>query len=70
MSKARILVVDDEPQIRKFLDISLRAQGYEVELAATGHEGLDLLATRGAELVVLDLGLPDRDGRDVLADAA
>ena len=63
---ARILVVDDEPQIRKFLDISLRAQGYEVLLAENGGSGLDLLATRGADLVILDLGLPDMDGHDVL----
>lgn len=63
---ARILVIDDEPQIRRFLDISLRAQGYVVESAATGGDGLDALATRGADLVILDLGLPDRDGHDVL----
>lgn len=63
---ARILVIDDEPQIRRFLDISLRAQGYAVESAATGGDGLAALATRGADLVILDLGLPDRDGHDVL----
>jgi two-component system KDP operon response regulator KdpE len=63
---ARVLVIDDEPQIRKFLDISLRAQGHAVLLADTAQAGLDLLATQGAELVVLDLGLPDRDGREVL----
>ena len=65
---ARILVVDDEPQIRRFLDIGLRAQGYRVALAASARAGLDLLATQGAELVILDLGLPDRDGQAVLAD--
>lgn len=65
---ARILIVDDEPQIRKFIDISLRSQGYATLLAATGQEGLTLLATKGADLVILDLGLPDRDGRDVLAE--
>ena len=65
---ARILVVDDEPQIRRFLDIGLRAQGYRVALAASAQAGLDLLATQGAELVILDLGLPDRDGQAVLAD--
>ena len=66
MTTARLLVIDDEPQIRKFLDISLRAQGYEVVLAETGQGGLDALATQGADLVILDLGLPDRDGHDVL----
>jgi two-component system, OmpR family, KDP operon response regulator KdpE len=65
---ARILVVDDEPQIRRFLDIGLRAQGYRVALADSAQTGLDLLATEGAELVILDLGLPDRDGQAVLAD--
>ena len=63
---ARSLVIDDEPQIRRFLDISLRAQGYQTLLAATGEEGQRLLAEEGADLVILDLGLPDQDGRDVL----
>ncbi len=65
---ARILVIDDEPQIRKFLDISLRAQGYNVATEDTGGRGLEALATRGADLVILDLGLPDRDGHDVLRE--
>ena len=65
---ARILVVDDEPQIRRFLEIALRAQGYRVRLSASGEAGLAELATNGADLVVLDLGLPDRDGHDVLAE--
>ena len=64
---ARILVIDDEPQIRKFLDISLRAQGYRVESATDGEAGLQALATHGADLVILDLGLPDLDGHEVLA---
>ena len=65
---ARILVMDDEAQIRRFLAISLRAQGYDVAEAASGREGLEALATRGADLVVLDLGLPDMDGLEVLQD--
>ena len=65
---ARILVIDDEPQIRRFLGISLRALGYTVVEAADGQAGLAALATGGADAVVLDLGLPDRDGRDVLRD--
>jgi len=64
----RILVIDDEPQIRRFLDISLRAQGYSVEMADTGQGGLEALATHGADLVILDLGLPDRDGQQVLRE--
>ncbi len=64
----RILVIDDEPQIRRFLDISLRAQGYAVSLADSGTAGLEQLATDGADLVILDLGLPDRDGHEVLRE--
>lgn len=64
----RILVIDDEPQIRRFLEIGLRAQGYEVLQGATGKEGLQLLATRGADLVILDIGLPDIDGHEVLRE--
>lgn len=64
----RILVIDDEPQIRRFLGISLRALGFDVGEAETGAAGLADLATRGADAVVLDLGLPDLDGRDVLLD--
>lgn len=63
---AHVLVIDDEPQIRKFLDISLRAQGWKVLLAADGQSGLDVLATHGADVVVLDIGLPDIDGHEVL----
>src|SRR4051794_30193957 len=65
---ARVLVIDDEPQIRKFLDISLRAQGYQVSLAANGEDGLTSLATQGADLVILDIGLPDKDGHEVLKE--
>jgi two-component system KDP operon response regulator KdpE len=65
---ARVLVIDDEPQIRKLLDIALRAQGHGVELADSGQAGLDALAVKGADMVVLDMGLPDRDGLDVLRE--
>ena len=64
---ARVLVIDDEPQIRRFIDISLRAQGYLVETAASGSAGVEAFAARGADLVILDLGLPDLDGHEVLA---
>jgi two-component system KDP operon response regulator KdpE len=63
-----VLVIDDEPQIRRFLDIGLRAQGYATALAATGAEGLAMQVGRPADLVVLDLGLPDRDGVEVLRE--
>lgn len=65
----KILVIDDEPQIRKFLDIALRAQGYRTLLAENGLKGLEILATQGADLVILDLGLPDLDGLQVLQEA-
>jgi two-component system KDP operon response regulator KdpE len=64
---ARILVIDDEPQIRKFLRISLTAYGYEVIEAARGEDGLGKCAIAGPDLVVLDLGLPDLDGQEVIA---
>lgn len=63
---ATVLVIDDEPQIRKFLRISLGSQGYRVVEAATGQEGLAQAALAQPHLVVLDLGLPDLDGQDVL----
>ncbi|HVX05944.1 MAG TPA: response regulator [Rhodanobacteraceae bacterium] len=64
----RVLVIDDEAQIRRFLDIGLRAEGYEVLHAATAAEGLAQAATREPDLVILDLGLPDRDGHEVLSE--
>ena len=65
---ASILIIDDEPQIRKFLDIALRAQGYQVQVAENGMKGLEILATRGADLLILDLGLPDMEGQQVLTE--
>ncbi|MGA7297281.1 MAG: response regulator [Rhodanobacteraceae bacterium] len=62
-----ILIVEDEPQIRRFLDTALRAQGYITVLAATGQEGIERAATRKPDLVVLDLGLPDMEGHEVLS---
>jgi len=64
---AHILVIDDEPELRSFLARVLRAHGYSVDTAATGRQGLDMIATRGASLVLLDIGLPDMSGLDVLA---
>ena len=62
----RILVVDDEPQIRKALSVNLTARGYDVDLAATGEEGLHLAAARHPDAVLLDLGLPGIDGVQVI----
>jgi two-component system KDP operon response regulator KdpE len=63
---ARILVVDDEPQILRFLRASLGASGFEVIEAATGTEALKSAAADAPEIIVLDLGLPDMDGKDVI----
>ncbi|MET1079880.1 MAG: response regulator [Pseudomonas sp.] len=67
-SQPIILVIDDEPQIRKFLRISLSTQGYAVLEAATGAEGLSQAALNAPDLVILDLGLPDLDGLVVLRE--
>ena len=67
MNQSRILVVDDEPQIQRFLKPSLSAAGYEVVEAGTGAEALKAVATQAPDLVILDLGLPDMDGKEVIA---
>ena len=59
-------MIDDEPQILRALAVNLRARGYEVDLAATGEEGLALAATNSPDLVLVDLGLPGIDGIDVI----
>ncbi|WBB65245.1 response regulator [Micromonospora sp. WMMD812] len=62
----RILVVDDEPQILRALRINLRARRYDVEVADTGAGALKVAASHPPDLVVLDLGLPDMDGVEVI----
>jgi two-component system KDP operon response regulator KdpE len=68
MSVERILVVDDEPQIQRFLKPALSAAGYDVLEAMTGAEALKAAATTAPDLVILDLGLPDMDGKEVIAN--
>ena len=68
MSGPRVLVVDDEPQIQRFLTVALTAAGFQVQTAETGAQALRAAATGAPDLIVLDLGLPDRDGKDVLRD--
>jgi len=67
MNRDRILVVDDEPQIQRFLRPALEAAGYDVVEARNGAEALKAAATIAPALVILDLGLPDMDGKDVIA---
>ncbi len=62
----RILIVDDEPQIRNALRMNLQAREYETIEAEDGRGALRIAADRNPDLVLLDLGLPDRDGLDVL----
>ncbi|WP_424811198.1 response regulator [Roseococcus sp. YIM B11640] len=66
-SPLTILVIDDEPQIHRFLGPALEAAGYAPLRADDAREGLRLAATRGPACVLLDLGLPDMDGKEVLA---
>lgn len=68
MTAQRILVVDDEPQIQRFLKPSLSAAGYDVIAAVGGAEALRAAATQAPDVILLDLGLPDMDGKDVIAE--
>ena len=68
MIDARILIIDDEPPIRRFLRVALEAEGYGVIEAGTARDGLAKTARETPALVVLDLGLPDADGLAVLRD--
>jgi two-component system KDP operon response regulator KdpE len=68
MTAQRILVVDDEPQIQRFLRPSLTAAGYEVVAAVNGRDALKAAATASPNAIVLDLGLPDMDGKDVIRE--
>lgn len=63
----RVLVVDDEPQLLRALSINLRARRYEVDTAGTGTEALRTAAAHPPDVVILDLGLPDMDGAEVVA---
>jgi two-component system KDP operon response regulator KdpE len=62
----RVLLVDDEPAIRRFLRLSFDAEGYQVEEAGDGKAALDMLQTKAPDLLILDLGLPDLDGFEVI----
>ena len=61
-----VVVVEDEPEIRRFLRATLASQGYQVFEAATGADGLVEIASRQPDVAVIDLGLPDLDGLEVI----
>ena len=61
-----VLLIEDEPQIRRFLRAALDAQGFRLIEVATGEEGVAAAATRQPEAIILDLGLPDMDGLDII----
>ena len=68
MNKAEILIIDDEEQIRRTLEITLKSNNYNVTEAATAHEGLVMASNHPPDLILLDLGLPDKDGMTVLQE--
>ena len=68
MSSPTVVVIEDEPQIRRFLRSALEAEGWQVHEADTAKKGLIEAGTRKPDLLVLDLGLPDGDGLDVIRD--
>ena len=67
MSNERILIVDDEPRILRFLSPSLKAAGYDVLTATNGADALKVAGLQAPDLMLLDLGLPDMDGKDVIS---
>src|SRR4051812_22419350 len=66
MNKAAILIIDDEAQIRKLLEITLRSNDYTTDQATNAREGLVMAASHPPDMIILDLGLPDEDGHTVL----
>jgi two-component system KDP operon response regulator KdpE len=66
MNKSEILIIDDEPQMRKLLEITLQSNGYLSKTAASAKEGLIMAGNHPPELILLDLGLPDDSGHNVL----
>jgi two-component system KDP operon response regulator KdpE len=68
MNKPEILIIDDEEQIRKLLEITLKTNNYNVTEAATAKEGIIMASNHPPDLIILDLGLPDKDGLTVLQE--
>lgn len=65
---ARILIIDDESQIRKLLNVSLKAHGFIIEEAALGRDGINRAAFFKPDLLIVDLGLPDIDGKEIVRE--
>jgi two-component system, OmpR family, KDP operon response regulator KdpE len=68
MNNPEILIIDDEPQIRKLLQIILESNDYKVTQASTAKEGILLTASHPPDLILLDIGLPDKSGHEVLKE--
>ena len=68
MSKLSVLIIEDEENICNFIKTSLRPQGYKITIAATAAEGLSIVNSGGCDLVLLDLGLPDADGLEIIRE--
>lgn len=68
MNKAEILIIEDEPQIRKLLEINLESNDYKVVQASTAKEGLLLASSHSPDMILLDLGLPDMSGHQLLKE--
>ncbi len=68
MNKTEVLIIEDEPQIRKLLEITLESNGYKVLQAETGKEGIIQAASHPPELILLDIGLPDKSGHEILKE--
>lgn len=66
MNKLSVLIIEDEENICNFIKTALRPQGYKITLASTAQEGLSILNSGGCDLLLLDLGLPDADGLEVI----
>ncbi len=68
MEQTRILLIDDEKAIREVLSLHLKAEGHKIEEAITGHQGLEKIKSFHPNLIILDLGLPDKQGLEVLKE--
>ena len=68
MNRPEILVIDDEPPMQKLLEIILESNAYSYRKAATGKEGIIMAANHPPDLILLDIGLPDKSGHDVLSE--